>query len=118
MWGRPTYLRRIEDIAKIEYVDGVAEVDVPIELVGQLPLLGADRPDSPRLQRLMRAIRSEGYRGGPRIVVQVDREGRWLVIDGGHRITAARRVAKEFWSNLFGRKVKTLHFVLHRVAPH
>lgn len=118
MTGRAVYLRSIGDIADIEFSDGFAEVDVPIELIDQLPLIGADRPDSKRLERLVRSIRSEGYRGGARIVVQVDREGRWNVIDGGHRLTAARRVAKEFWSNLFGRKVRVLHFVLHQAKPH
>lgn len=113
MNGSVLHLHSIDDLDQIAFVNGVAEVDVPVELLDALPLVGEDRPDSERLHRLEHSIRTNGYGGAPRIVVQIDSDGRWSIIDGGHRITAARRVAKEFWPNLLSRKVSTLHFVLH-----
>lgn len=110
-------MHSVRDLGQIEFANGVAEVDVPIELLDQLPLVGDERPDTERLERLMRDIRKQGYGGEPRIVIQLDGAGRWIVIDGGHRITAARRIAREFWSNLFSRKVTMLHFVIHQHRP-
>jgi len=46
--------------------------------------------------------------------VRLGRRGRWVIVDGGHRVTAARRVSKEFLTNLFGAKVKTIHFLLYK----
>lgn len=112
--GPPARLiRSLDDLKTLDFVDGVAEVDVPIELVDQLPLIGEERPDTERLRRLVEIIRRDGYGGGPRIVIQLDHAGNWSIIDGGHRVTAARQVAREFWPNLFGRKVTTLQFVLY-----
>lgn len=108
------YVNTIEDLDRIAFVDGIAEVDVPIRFLDVLPLVGEKRPETERLNRLMRIIRSQGYGGEPRIVVQVDAKGCWAVIDGGHRITAARRIAKEFWTNIIFPKVITLHFILHQ----
>lgn len=108
------YLYFIEDLKYITFVNGIAEVDVPARLLGSLPLIGAERPETERLHRLMRIIRRKGYGGAPRIVVQVDAQGQWLVIDGGHRITAARRIAREFWTNLPSPKVINVHFLLHQ----
>lgn len=108
------FIRSLADLDTLEFVDGVAEVDVPVELLDALPLVGEDRPDTERLQSVIRSIRRKGYGGGPRIIVQLDDKGGWEVIDGGHRITAARQVANEFWPNLFGRRVRVLQFALHR----
>jgi hypothetical protein len=37
-----------------------------------------------------------------------------VVHDGGHRLTAARRVAHELLANLFGRKVRFVRFFLFK----
>ena len=37
-----------------------------------------------------------------------------MVHDGGHRLTAARRVAHELLANLFGRKVRYVRFFLFK----
>jgi len=107
-------LRQVEDAASIEFVDDVANVEVPIELLDKLPLKNADRSDSPRLRSVLRSIRRNGYDNFEPIRVRIGRRGRWVVHDGGHRLTAARRVAGEVLANLFRRKVRFVHFFLFK----
>jgi len=106
-------LRSINDLDKIEYVDGMAEVEVPIALVGKLPLKNHERVDSPRLRALMASIRAKGYSSLEPIVVRIGRAGRWVVVDGGHRLTAAQLVSREYWANLFSPKVGRLSFLVY-----
>ncbi len=113
--GRIPKLSRItrpEDLDEIEFVDGLAEVEVPVELLETVPLKHAERLNSPRLDRVVQSIRSEGYSSLEPIVCRVGALGNWVVIDGGHRITAAKRVSQEFFTNLFGGKVGDLTFIL------
>ncbi|MEM7024132.1 MAG: ParB N-terminal domain-containing protein [Pseudomonadota bacterium] len=103
-----------EDASRIRFVDDVASVDVPVEILDQLPLKNADRTDSPRLQRVLRSIRKNGYDNFEPIVVRIGRRGRWVVHDGGHRLTAARRVSTEFLVNLFHRRVFSIYFFVFK----
>ncbi len=105
-------IRRAEDLENIEFVDGIAEVEVPIELLDLVPLKHQERLDSPRLAAVLHSIRSKGYSSLEPIVCRIGAKGRWIVVDGGHRITAAKRVSREFFSNLWGNKVGDLTFVL------
>ena len=113
--GRIPKLSRInrpEDLHEIEFVDGLAEVEVPIRLLESVPLKHAERLNSPRLDRVVQSIRSEGYSSLEPIICRVGALGNWVVIDGGHRITAAKRVSQEFFTNLFREKVCGLTFIL------
>jgi len=103
-----------EDLAKLVFVDDVAEIDVPVEFLDSLPLKNDDREDSPRLRALKQAIRANGYSSLDPVICRLGRKGRWVVLNGGHRITAAREVSREFFTNLFGRKVRYLQFLLFR----
>lgn len=105
-------VRTVEDLDRIPFANGMAAVEVPAELLEHLELKHAERGDSERLQTLMRSIRSRGYEPIEPITARVGRRGRWIVINGGHRITAARRVMGEFWSNLFGKKINSFYFIL------
>lgn len=100
------------DLERIPFENGVAAVEIPAELLDKLHLKHADRGMSPRLKALERSIRAHGYQPLEPITARIGRRGRWIVINGGHRITAARHIQKEFWTNLFGPKVKTLYFIL------
>ncbi|MEO1207009.1 MAG: ParB N-terminal domain-containing protein [Pseudomonadota bacterium] len=106
-------IRSIEDLSTVEFVDGLAEVEVPIELLHDLPLKHDERNDSPRLNSVMRSIRAKGYSSLDPIVCRIGARGRWVVIDGGHRLTAAQLVAKEFWTNLWGRDLGDVTFFLY-----
>ena len=107
-----TRITRPEDVDEVDFVDGLAEVEVPVRLLNLVPLKHSERLNSPRLQRLIRSIRSEGYSSLEPIVCRVGALGNWVVIDGGHRITAAKLVSQEFFTNLFGGKVGDLTFIL------
>lgn len=107
-----TRLKTVDDIASIEFTDGVAEVEVPVELLDAIPLKHFERLDSPRLERILTAIRHNGYSSLEPIICRVGAMGNWVVVDGGHRITAAKRVSHEFFTNIFGEKVRDLTFVL------
>ncbi len=100
------------DLARIRFVDGMAAVEMPYPLLRLVQFKNDHREDSPRLRALLRAIRREGYRPVEPIICRIGQKGRWVVVDGGHRLTAARKVDGEVWTNLFGRKVRDLYFLL------
>ncbi|MEQ8825044.1 MAG: ParB N-terminal domain-containing protein [Filomicrobium sp.] len=113
--GKIPKLSRIkspEDVLTIEFADGIAEVEVPIELLDSVPLKHFERQNSPRLRTLVESIRRNGYSSLEPIICRVGALGNWVVIDGGHRITAARSVSQEVFTNLFQRKVGDLTFIL------
>ncbi|MEO1292148.1 MAG: ParB N-terminal domain-containing protein [Pseudomonadota bacterium] len=106
------YIHNKEEIDGIVFKEGMAAVEVPVALLDELPLKNDRREVSDRLERLERSIRDRGYVPMEPIIARIGQKGRWIVIDGGHRITAARRIRNEFWTNLFGRKIYTLYFLL------
>lgn len=107
-------VRTPQDLANIEFYDDVAEIEVPIACLDMLPLKNEDRTEGDRLRRVENAIRHHGYNNLEPVVVRLGRRGRWVIVNGGHRITAARHVSREFWSNLFGRKVRSIYFLLYK----
>jgi hypothetical protein len=102
------------DLDHLEFYQDMAEIEVPVAALDKLPFKNEDRGDSVRLDMVMRSIRRDGYNNAEPIIVRLGRRGRWVIVDGGHRLTAARRVSREILTNLFGRKVKTIHFLLYR----
>jgi len=109
-------IRNPEDLDHITFHDDMAAVEVPFELLDRIDFAGEVRQHGPRLARLVRRIRREGYRPVEPIICRIGMKGRWVVVDGGHRITAARKVGREWWSNLCGRKVTRLYFLLFTTA--
>lgn len=105
-------VRTEADLDRIPFVDGVAAVEVPAHLIDKLELKNDFRGDSQRLKALERSIRQKGFSPVEPITARIGRKGRWVVINGGHRLTAARHVMRDFWSNLFRRKVDSFYFVL------
>ncbi len=105
-------IRSVDDLKTIVYEDGVAAVEAPAELLDALPLRNERRQPSPRLDRMLNAIRNHGYNAIDPVIARIGRKGRWVVLDGGHRITAARIVSREFWSNMFGPRVGNIYFLL------
>lgn len=101
-----------EDLDRIPFEDGMAAVEVPARLLDKLELKHDSRGDSLRLRALERSIRDRGFQPVEPITARIGRKGRWIVINGGHRITAARHVMGEFWTNLFGPKVTSFYFIL------
>ncbi len=103
-----------EDLDRIQFFEDMAEIEVPVSVLDKLPFKNEERGDSVRLGMVMRSIRRDGYNNAEPIIVRLGRRGRWVIVDGGHRLTAARRVSREFFTNLFGEKVKTVYFLLYK----
>jgi len=108
------HVKSPEDLDTLVFVDDVALVMVPVEMLDQLPLKGDFRSDGPRLRAVTNSIRRHGYNNFEPVIVRLGRRGRWVVVDGGHRLTAARIVSKEFFTNLFVKKVRNIYFILFR----
>lgn len=100
------------DLRRIAFTDGMAAVEVPFHLLRHITFRNDERSESPRLETLKASIRRNGYVPFDPIIASITKSGKWSVVDGGHRLTAARAVAKEFWTNLFRRKVERLYFLL------
>ncbi|MEL6480171.1 MAG: ParB/Srx family N-terminal domain-containing protein [Pseudomonadota bacterium] len=106
-------LESVNDLYDIAFSEeGLASVEVPFALLDSLPLVNEARGPGPRLSALVSLIRQRGYVPETPIICRVGMKGRWVVVDGGHRITAARIVGNDFWARFFGRKVQNLHFLL------
>ena len=105
-------VRNVEDLDRIPFHDGVAAVEVPAELLDDLRLKNDLREDSERLREVEASIRARGFVPVDPITARIGRKGKWVIINGGHRLTAARHVMNNWWANLFGRKVETLYFLL------
>ena len=108
------YVKKLADLDTLLFVDDVAKIMVPVGLVDRLPFKNEFRGDSARYRDVLNAIRRHGYNNFDPIVVRLGRRGRWVIVDGGHRLMAAQKVSKEFLTNLFGRKVRDIYFVLFR----
>ena len=108
------WVESVRDLDRIEFYEDMAEIEVPVSALDKLPFKNDDRGNSARLDLVMRSIRRHGYNNAVPVIVRLGRRGRWVIVDGGHRVTAARRVSKEFLTNLFGAKVKTVHFLLYK----
>ncbi len=104
----------VEDLHNLVFVDDMAEVEIPIEAFDQLPLTNEHRVPSERLARVVSSIRWRGFDNFDRITARLGRRGRLSIVNGGHRLTAARKVAREWWPNLFRRKVTTIQMIVFR----
>ena len=111
--AHPVFRVRTEDDLKdIPFKEGLAAVEVPVEILGSIEFRNEERGESPRLDALRRSIRARGYQPLAPITARIGRRGRWVIVDGGNRLRAAQEVSREFWSNILGPKVGTLYFVL------
>lgn len=107
------YLRTPADLKNIVFTDGVAAVETPLSLLPSIRFKNHRRTPGPRLRKLEQAIRAHGYDPTQPIIARIGQKGRWVIVDGGHRLTAVRRIARGFWSFLFKPKIHTLYFLLY-----
>ena len=101
-----------EDLERLTFTDGVAAVMAPVAMLDHISFKNDQREDSPRLARLERSIMQRGYVPLDPIIARIGQKGKWVVVDGGHRLTAARRISGSWWRNLFSKKVGDLYFLL------
>ena len=107
------YIRTPEDFDHIVFTDGVAAVEAPAELLRHVRFKNDKRGPGPRLDAVMRSISDRGYQPVNPIIARIGQKGKWVVVDGGHRLTALRRLANGFWNRLFGRKLGNVYFLLY-----
>jgi len=105
-----------DDLRKIVFIDDMAEIEIPVEALDQIPFTNLERLESDRLRVVERSIRDRGYDNFDRVVARLGRRGRLSIVNGGHRLTAARNVSKEFWTNLFRPKVRNIQMIVFRTA--
>lgn len=116
VWPGLQRIETVEDLRRIVFVEDMAEIEVPIEAFDHLPLQNAARADSERYRKVVSSIRWRGYDNFDRITARLGRRGRLSIVNGGHRLKAARQVAREWLPNLFKRKVKTIQMIVFRTA--
>lgn len=109
-------IRCVEDIDRLRFYDGIAAVEAPMAVVRKIRFKNHHRGESPRLEDVRGSIRDKGYRPFEPIIIRIGQKGRWVVVDGGHRLTAAFDIDDEFWANLLHRKVGNLYFLLFTTA--
>lgn len=101
-----------DELSRIVFTDGLAAVTMPVEMLDHIQFKNDRREIGPRLAQLEHSIMCRGYVPMEPIIVRIGQKGKWVVVDGGHRLTAARKIANSFWSNLFSKKVGDLYFLL------
>lgn len=110
-------IRRAEDLDKIIFEDGVAALEVPIALLPRIRFKNHVRQPSARLDAVKRSIRNRGWSPLEPIVARRTRKGKWLILDGGHRVTALRDLLQSLacrWFGLRRRPVSgALYVILH-----
>jgi hypothetical protein len=107
---------RAADIVDLKFQDGVAALTCPIAMLAHLPIKNAEREPSPRLDAVTRSIRNHGYTAEQPIVCRIGRKGRWIVVNGGHRLTALRRINASCWRRLVGPMRGEVYFLLFETA--
>lgn len=110
-------IRRAEDLDSIVFEDGVAALEVPIELLPRIRLKNHRRQPSDRLDAVKRSIRAKGWSPMEPIVARLSRKGKWVILDGGHRITALREFLNSLACRWFGVRLcavsGSLYVILH-----
>lgn len=96
-------IRSAADLEKITFEDGVAALEVSVRLLRRIRFKNHHRGSSPRLSRVMRSIEEKGFQPIDPIIARIGRRGRWVVVDGGHRLTALLRLTGGMLSRLLGR---------------
>jgi hypothetical protein len=115
MSGAPRTQRVVsaDEIGRIDFdAEGLAAVMVPAKLLPAIAFKNDRREPSPRLEAVERSIRLRGYDPTEPIVARVGQKGKWVVVDGGHRLTAVRRILGCWWRRVTSRPIGDLYFLL------
>ncbi|SEA45370.1 ParB N-terminal domain-containing protein [Rubrimonas cliftonensis] len=92
------YVMRRRDLGRIRFSADLAMVMVHEAVLPAIVFKNAERADGARLRRLMRLISARGYVPTAPIICRIGQKGKWIVVDGGHRLTALRLLREERWT--------------------
>lgn len=110
-------IRSAEDLDNITFENGVAALEVPIELLPKIRFKNHRRQPSARLDAVKRSIRNHGWSPLEPIVARRSKKGKWVIMDGGHRVTALSEFLGGLAYRLFGARFcpvsGSLYVILH-----
>lgn len=109
------HLSRPRDLAQIRFVEGLATVSVDATLLRRIRFKNARRNDMARIAELRRRIAAYGYIPTTPVICRIGQKGKWVVVDGGHRLTALKHLYAHHpryrltqWAWRLGRRVPLL----------
>ncbi|MGF1659543.1 MAG: ParB N-terminal domain-containing protein [Rubrimonas sp.] len=85
------------DLDNIAFDHGLATVEVDADLVPRIAFKNARRSDAARVAAMADRIAESGYRPLTPVICRIGRKGKWVVVDGGHRLSALRQLYSENW---------------------
>ena len=91
------HVRTRNDLDRIAFADGLATVAVEAPLLRHIRFKNARRNDAARIAALRSRIATYGYVGTTPIICRIGQKGKWVVVDGGHRLTALHQLYSENW---------------------
>jgi hypothetical protein len=86
------HLGKARDLQAITFADGLATVSVDATLLRKIRFKNARRHDARRVAELRRRIAAHGYIPTTPVICRIGQKGKWVVVDGGHRLTALRQL--------------------------
>jgi hypothetical protein len=89
------HLSRPGDLDRIRFSDGLATVSVDATLLPRIRFKNARRNDLARVADLRRRIATHGYIPTTPVICRIGQKGKWIVVDGGHRLTALRQLYRD-----------------------
>jgi hypothetical protein len=93
-------MQRIETVADLDNIafdHGLATVEVNADLLPSIAFKNARRGDAARVAALMRRIEDHGYIPLNPVICRIGRKGKWVVVDGGHRLSALKLLYATSW---------------------
>lgn len=108
-------LAKPADLDNIVFDHGLATVEVDADLIPRIAFKNAVREDAARVGRLAERIARDGFRPVTPVICRIGRKGKWVVVDGGHRLSALKLLYDENlrfraarWLRAFARRTHAL----------
>jgi len=98
----------VEDLRAITFTRGLAALMVCSSILPRIAFKNDQRTGSLRVDALAERIADYGYQPRDPIICRIGRRGKWVVIDGGHRLTAIARQQDIGWRGLARRLLRWL----------
>jgi hypothetical protein len=84
-------------LGRIAFANGLATVMVDARLLRHIAFKNDDRGDPARIAALRASIRAKGYQPRDPVICRIGQKGKWIVVDGGHRLTALQQEVDSRW---------------------
>ena len=98
----------VQDLRAIAFTRGLAAVMVSSSVLPRIAFKNHQRTGSLRVEALAERIADYGYQPRDPIICRIGRRGKWVVVDGGHRLSALARQQDIGWRGLARRVLRRL----------